>query len=325
MYLSTSSSNGLMNYVPHQETDQDINKNIQVCTGGFSGSDSNYYTYKSNCYPLMTQRCSIEWDNSCASYLNQINDQEARLFLNSVKTYPTSDTRIHKANPVYTHKQSEYEREQLRMLQRSTHEPIVSLNQPIEIGLHKPTGNVSLQYQEPMYTEHTQHTQLRDIIKQNTSELNHISIIESAPPSTFEDKQAEWRQFQRKQNMLDTEQNDALKQEAALHQEEADRIQELFIQEENVKQQLEQLQIKQDMYNMQEVNAREFKADQERQIQENITTDAALLQLEQNILEENKLRHIKEQQYQEQAADFYDFITKDSLSCNHSCDVSKLL
>ena len=58
--------------------------NIKVCTGSYSGSDSNYQTYKSNCHQLMSDKCSLTWDQDCSLYQKQLNHNESNLFLKTV-------------------------------------------------------------------------------------------------------------------------------------------------------------------------------------------------------------------------------------------------
>ena len=83
MYLVTSSSSE-RSYVNQDQPTKNVSQQLEVCLGGFSGSNSNYSTYKSNCFSVMKERCSQEWDSSCSTYIQNSNYGEAQLFLQSV-------------------------------------------------------------------------------------------------------------------------------------------------------------------------------------------------------------------------------------------------
>ena len=83
MFMASSSqSSG--SYNAHVNPDDSV-KNIDVCIGGYSGSDSNYAMHKSNCFDLMVSTCSVQWSDKCDLYVSQCNPQQASLFQQAVK------------------------------------------------------------------------------------------------------------------------------------------------------------------------------------------------------------------------------------------------
>ena len=83
MFLSHQDSYD-MNYQSY-ETSSLENNNIQVCLGEFSGSNSNYSMLKSNCFQLMKEKCSNQWDETCDKYVKSTNPKEAELFRSSIQ------------------------------------------------------------------------------------------------------------------------------------------------------------------------------------------------------------------------------------------------
>ena len=85
MFLASSSqSSG--SYNSHINPDDSV-KNIDVCLGGYSGSDSNYAMHKANCFDLMVSTCSVQWSDKCDVYVSQSNPQQASLFQQAVKPH----------------------------------------------------------------------------------------------------------------------------------------------------------------------------------------------------------------------------------------------
>jgi hypothetical protein len=95
MFLSSSSSVVKENYhaPPIGNEEQ---QNLSVCIGTFSGANSSYNMYKSNCFDLMVQSCSTKWTPECDAYIaNSSNTKQTELFLNTVASYgkqPVSST-----------------------------------------------------------------------------------------------------------------------------------------------------------------------------------------------------------------------------------------
>ena len=82
MFLSTV-SNHTSNYHSTEIVDEEKH-NIDICTGLFSGSGSNYSMYKSNCFDLMVNKCSVQIDDQCKKYMNQLNQKEYEMFTNTI-------------------------------------------------------------------------------------------------------------------------------------------------------------------------------------------------------------------------------------------------
>lgn len=67
--------------VPDRETD-----NINVCIGLYSGADSNYSSYRSNCFDLMVSRCSLEWSKDCDLYIKTLPYGQVDLFHQTIRS-----------------------------------------------------------------------------------------------------------------------------------------------------------------------------------------------------------------------------------------------
>lgn len=95
MFLSSSSSVVKENYHAPPIGDEE-RQNMSVCIGTFSGANSSYNMYKSNCFDLMVQSCSTKWTPECDAYIaNSSNTKQTELFLNTVASYgkqPVSST-----------------------------------------------------------------------------------------------------------------------------------------------------------------------------------------------------------------------------------------
>jgi hypothetical protein len=330
MYLSTHGT-GERNYMFQDTVDDDIQDNVRVCAGTFSGSNSNYFPYKSNCFSLMTDRCAKQWDESCSLYVNDINDQEARIFMKSMqpRTYvhvapsipPYQMGRIESNDQPY--RQMQYDNIKLKQAQQQQPYIPLSLYQPDEIGISKSTP---VSY-EPMNRQFSDVIQQQEIERMQRLHQQHMALH---PHMAYHQQQV-IQNDQKEQEQKEQEQKQALREElfmvqqqevSRLQQEEADRIQEQLIHQEELR--VRQEKLDQEMARQHDTMQREIVAEQERVLREQISHDTQQLQIEQNQLEQSRINQIKDQQYKEQVDDSYDFMTKGS-ECSHSCDVSKLL
>ena len=85
MFLAPSPSGSVSVYASSDATDEEHN-NVNVCVGLYSGADSSYSMYKSNCFDLMGSKCSVEWSSECDQYVNNLTSkQEASLFLQTIQ------------------------------------------------------------------------------------------------------------------------------------------------------------------------------------------------------------------------------------------------
>jgi transcriptional regulator with GAF, ATPase, and Fis domain len=160
MYLATSSPNGYRNYV-NQDQNNNMNKNIQVCAGEFSGSDSSYQQYKSNCYSLMSEKCSTNWDQSCTSYVNNSNDKEAKLFLQNVKN--SSKITVHPSNQMQISHQDQYN--QYHQYHQDQYNHYQQYNQYHQYNPHHIRQSRQNQQQQQDQHQQNQHQQLQNIIQ----------------------------------------------------------------------------------------------------------------------------------------------------------------
>ena len=81
MFMASSSSGTYQSQPDLDET----KKNIGICIGTYSGSDSNYAMHKANCFDLMVSTCSVQWNESCDLYVAQSNPPQAALFRQATK------------------------------------------------------------------------------------------------------------------------------------------------------------------------------------------------------------------------------------------------
>ena len=361
MFLSTSSSSAYQqhNYVPQATTNHvKDEENLLVCEGKYSGSDSNYYTYKSNCYPMMSERCAENWDESCDLYLNNANGQEARLFLNTVQQARSVSTPSYappqqcvRSVPIAFDYQQRMEmekqrvqsslREQYDYVNHLRHAQQRDIEQEHELALHQPNeiGTLkqlqmaqSFERQRQLENEYMQGK--REVDQQRIRldqaaqlDLSRAQAIPITQPSLFELHESQLKQ----QMAIDQEQiyQKTVHDQLMMNhfQEEEDRIQ-LRKQEE------ERLRIIADNELKRLEAARQFQ-EQERIRLENEAREQYAkrlqdleikrLQEQQNRIEEERLLHEQIKNDERNENDFYNFMTKVSDDCNASCDVSKIL
>lgn len=328
MYLSTHGT-GERNYLFQDTVDdvqENVQENVQVCAGTFSGSNSNYFPYKSNCFSLMTDRCSKQWDNSCSLYVNDINDQEARIFMKSMQ--PRSYVHVAPSIPPYqmgrielndsqSYRQMQYNNIKLKQAQQQQPYVPLSLYQPDEIGI---SNSTPLSF-EPMDRQFSDVIQQQEIERMQRLHQQHMALH---PHMAYHQQQVIVNDQEQEQKQALREEVFMVQQQelSRLQQEEADRIQEQLIHEEELR--VRQEKLDREMARQHDTMQREIVAEQERTLLDQISQDTQQLQIEQNQLEQGRINQIKDQQYKEQVDDSYDFMTKGS-ECSHSCDVSKLL
>src|SRR3989344_8602649 len=75
MYLSSD-------YSSINDADSSTYDGLQCCLpGGFLNCKNGYYNSLENCPELMSNRCSLEWDDKCDEYLNNLLLVEGQEFL----------------------------------------------------------------------------------------------------------------------------------------------------------------------------------------------------------------------------------------------------
>ena len=97
MYLSPfdTESNSVSYQLLRAPVESNLSDNKKVCLGGFSGSSSSYAMYKANCFDLMKDHCSIQWDSTCDQYTKSTNPKEEEMFrteVASLNAQPLSET-----------------------------------------------------------------------------------------------------------------------------------------------------------------------------------------------------------------------------------------
>ena len=287
MYLATSSPNGYRNYV-NQDQDKNINKNIQVCAGEFSGADSSYHQYKSNCYSLMSDKCSKNWDESCTSYVNNSNDQEAKLFLQNVKGNPSKIT-IHPSNQMQPSHQDQYNQyHQYHQDQYQYNQYQYQHNNPYQIRQSRQQP-----YQDQYQTQ--QHQQLQHIMQ-----VQRPTVIKNTFIQQDIQEQKDVQEINNERFLQEQKNNERLIQERTLQErllQEKMNNERLLQEKINNEKLLQEKLLKEKMNNERLIQE---KIDNERLIQEKQQQDEAnqkqIVLIEQELKKQAQEEQVKEEE-----------------------------
>jgi hypothetical protein len=322
-----SSSSGYSNYQTYEITPIAESKNVDVCLGGFSGSDSNYSMYKSNCFDLMKERCSVEWDDKCDQYVKNTNPKEEELFKSSItqqKTPMSMTTSCYQSiNPMIPNQRVQYGINP--QYYHGIPVPVSCYNstsqvQSLVTKVDEPNQQALREQELNMNYDQEQQSIKQQLLQKQQFEAQRLASIEEDKIRSMEE--AKMREDRIRDEQIEL-QRKLLEKEEARRKEEERRINRIEEEEERIR------------IIMEEEDKKRRILEQER-IQNEI---------EKGKLEEREQRRVEEESREKQEVekeagriadrfsipdmpdenDFYKSMLNPTGDCNTSCDVSKLL
>jgi hypothetical protein len=313
-----SSSSGYSNYQTYETTPVSESKNINVCLGGFSGSDSNYAMYKSNCFDLMKEHCSVEWDDKCDQYVKNTNPKEEELFKSSIsqqKTPMSMTTSCYQSiHPMIPNQHVQYGINP--QYYHGVPVPVSCNNSTSQVQslltkVDEPNQQALREQEHKMKYDQEQQAIKQQLLQKQQFEAQRLASIE-------EDKMREDRirneQIELQRKLLEKEE-ERKKEERRINliKEEEERIRIIMEEEEKKRRILEQERIQN------EIEKSILQEREQRRVEEESREKREVEKEAERIADRFSIPEMPDEN------DFYKSMLNPTGDCNTSCDVSKLL
>ena len=318
MYLSPfdNDSNSLLYQSFRPPVKSNLENNKKVCLGGFSGSGSDYYMYKSNCHDLMKEQCALQWDETCEQYVMSTNPKENELFRTEValmkEPYPLSDTNsCYSTSSLFPNKITTYGINPVLVnnvvvplsCNKSTYSHLSSSNQNIYQQSKQDVQKNMVELRQP-YDDAILQQRINDQVRLQQQEENNRFMKQQLENERIQKQYDDMIRLQKEQEeMISQKQFNSYQNEARVKQEQEihDRFQQEQETNARLKQEQEEMVIKQN-----EVELDRLKKEQ--------------TPIEQDVVVQNDiLRNPPVEQ------DFYSLLMNPSDCKKSACDISKLI